>query len=82
MDEVRRKKRSKKGRADKMDRLEGVQCLTGQSVLAGQGWVVEVGGSSGAGMIRAGGGMQKGNNILTHRPTNQEGSMQKHNLGV
>jgi hypothetical protein len=27
-------------------------------------------------MIRAGGGMQKGNNTLTHRQTNHEGSMQ------
>jgi hypothetical protein len=46
-DEVRRKKRSsKKGRADDMGRPEGVEYHTDQSVLASQGWRSIFGGSS------------------------------------
>jgi hypothetical protein len=74
-DEVRRKRRSKKGRVDEKGRREGVESDTDQSVLAGQGMVVEFGGFKRSGRIRSRGGMQKGNNTQHARPTNQEGLM-------
>ena len=76
--EVRRKKRSEKGTADKMGRPEGVDSHTDQSVLASQGWLRILGGSS---RIRTGVGDAKGEQHNTHtiRPTKKD---RFQNLGV
>ena len=73
-DEVRRKRRSRKGRADERGRLEGVESHTDQKRLGRARDGCRVLGVKCSGRIRSRGGMQKGEHTA-HRPTNQEGLM-------